>query len=38
LYQERIDTIEKLDDTRDKLIQETSDKLTSDAVEKFLDS
>jgi hypothetical protein len=33
LYQDRIDTIEKLDDSRDKLIEATSNKLTTD-VEK----
>ena len=35
LYQERIDTIEKFDDTRDKLIEETSNKLTPDVEKGF---
>jgi hypothetical protein len=37
LYQDRIDTIDKLDETRDKLIQDTSNKLTPD-VEKGFES
>jgi hypothetical protein len=35
LYKDRIDTIEKLDDNRDKLIEETSNKLTPDIEKGF---
>jgi len=35
LYQDNIDTIEKLDDNRDKLIEATANKLTSDVEKSF---